>query len=207
MFNKQIEQIKNMFKSEEGNEKKKIENLVFCLILLVITIIAINAIWNGNKSENKQNATTTQLVNAGNTISEDMNNTNVEYNLQNNLKNILGKIKGAGQVEVLITYTQTSELVPLYNETVKESVTEETDSTGGVRTIEQKDNNKEVVCTEESGGKQPITQKIVMPQVEGAVILAEGAGNAEVKNSIMQAVEAVTGLSSYKIQVFQLNEN
>lgn len=207
MFNKQIEQIKNMFKSEEGNEKKKIENLVFCLILLVITIIAINAIWNGNKSENKQNTTTTQLVNVENTISEDMNNTNVEYNLQNNLKNILGKIKGAGQVEVLITYTQTSELVPLYNETVKESVTEETDSTGGVRTIEQKDNNKEVVYTEESGGKQPITQKVVMPQVEGAVILAEGAGNAEVKNSIMQAVEAVTGLSSHKIQVFQLNGN
>ena len=200
-----FERLKNMFKSEDGNEKKKIENLVFCLILLIITIIAINFIWNGNKNDNKQDNSNMKLVNMENSISEDMNNNVDEYNLQSSLKNILGKIKGAGQVEVLISYTQTSELIPLYNETSKESVTEETDSEGGVRTIEQKDNNKEVVYTDKSGDKQPITQKVIMPRVEGAVILAEGANNAEVKNNIIQAVEAVTGLSSHKIQVFQLN--
>ena len=196
-----FERLKNMFKSEDGNEKKKIENLVFCLILLIITIIAMN----GNKNDNKQDNSNMKLVNMENSISEDMNNNVDEYNLQSSLKNILGKIKGAGQVEVLISYTQTSELIPLYNETSKESVTEETDSEGGVRTIEQKDNNKEVVYTDKSGDKQPITQKVIMPRVEGAVILAEGANNAEVKNNIIQAVEAVTGLSSHKIQVFQLN--
>ena len=198
-----LEQLKNFFNKEDGNEKKKIENMVFFLILLVITIIAINFIWNGSKNEEKQDSNTTQFVTIESTSTENKENI-TENNLQNNLKSILGKIKGAGQVEVLITYTHTSELVPLYNETVKESITEETDSTGGVRTIEQKDNNKEVVYTEEGGEKQPITQKIIMPQVEGAVILAEGASNAEVKNNIIQAVEAVTGVSIHKIQVFGL---
>lgn len=76
-----------------------------------------------------------------------------------------------------------------------------------MRTIEQKDNNKEVAYTEENGEKQAITQKVIMPQIEGAVILAEGANNVEVKNNIIQAVEAVTGLSVHKIQVFQLSGN
>lgn len=207
MFNKQIEQLKNMFKNNGGDNKKKIENLVFCLILLIITIIAINVIWNDKKKEPKKESSPTQLVSLENNVKQDMNTNGSEYNLQSNLKNILGKINGAGQVEVLITYSQTSELVPLYNETLKESVTEEKDTSGGVRTIEQKDNNKEVAYTEENGEKQAITQKVIMPQIEGAVILAEGANNVEVKNNIIQAVEAVTGLSVHKIQVFQLSGN
>lgn len=207
MFKKQIEQLKNIFKNDGGDNKKKIENLVFFLVLLIITIIAINVIWNDKKQDEKTNNISTQLVSSENSNIQETNSNNGEYNLQNNLQKILGKINGAGQVEVLITYTQSSELVPLYNETIKESVTEEKDTSGGVRTIEQKDNNKEVVYTEENGEKQPITQKIIMPQIEGAVILAEGANNAEVKNNIIQAVEAVTGLSAHKIQVFQLKAN
>lgn len=207
MFNKQIEQIKNMFKFNNGDDKKKIENLVFFLILLIITIIAINLILEGKDDKNKQTNQSTQLVTIEKLDKTEMNSSNTEYNLQDNLKDILSKIHGAGSVEVLITYTQSSELVPIYNETVKESITEEKDTSGGIRTIEQKDNNKEVVYTEENGEKQPITKKVIMPQIEGAIILAEGAGSGEVRNNIIQAVEAVTGLSSHKIQVFQLNLN
>lgn len=208
MFKKQIEQFKNMFnKNGEGGNKKSIENLVFFLILLIITIIAINVIWNDKKPKNDENKTNTQLVDIENTITQNINNSSSEYNLQNNLKTILGKINGAGNVEVLITYKETSELVPIYNENSKKSVTEEKDTSGGTRIIEQNDNSKEVVYTEDNGEKQPITQKIVMPQIEGAIILAEGANNAEVKNTILQAVEAVTGLSVHKIQVFQMEKN
>ena len=31
---------------EEGNNKKKIENLVFFVVVLIITIVIINVIWN-----------------------------------------------------------------------------------------------------------------------------------------------------------------
>lgn len=204
MFDKQINKVKGLIKKGEGNDKKKIESLIFFLIILIVTIIAINLIWNDEKKDIVKNNVTTQLVNKENIVLEDMNNNVTEYNLQNDLKNILSKINGAGNVEVLITYKQTSEFIPLYNENIKESITEEKDTTGGVRTIEQKDNNKEIVYTEKGGGKEPITQKVIMPQIEGAVILAEGADNIEIKNNIIQAVEAVTGLSIHKIQVFKL---
>lgn len=53
--------------------------------------------------------------------------------------------------------------------------------------------------------KTPITQSIVSPKVEGAIITAKGAEDATVKANIVQAVEAVTGIASHKIQVFAMN--
>ena len=46
---------------------------------------------------------------------------------------------------------------------------------------------------------------MVNPKIEGAIITAKGANNAEVKNNIIQAVEAVTGLATHKIQVFEMS--
>ena len=40
-----------------GNDKKKIENLVFFVILLIITIVIINYIWNGSEKANKNEIT------------------------------------------------------------------------------------------------------------------------------------------------------
>ncbi len=37
--------------NSSGNDKKKIENLVFLVVLLIITVVAINIVWNGNKEK------------------------------------------------------------------------------------------------------------------------------------------------------------
>ena len=69
------------------------------------------------------------------------------------------------------------------------------------------DVKKEVIYQETNGTKTPITQSTVSPKVEGAIITAQGATNTNIKADIIQAVEAVTGLSSHKIQVFAMSEN
>ena len=123
-------------------------------------------------------------------------------NLDEKLEKILSKIDGGGKVNVLITYSETSETVAMYNENQKESSTEEADRDGGTRRITEVDNSKEVIYKEENGEKIPVTQKLIMPKIEGAIITAEGARNLEVKANIIQAVEAATGLATHKIQVF-----
>ena len=55
MFGDKLKKIFNKNKrSEENNDeassKKKIENLVVFLVILIITIAAINIIWDGDKS-------------------------------------------------------------------------------------------------------------------------------------------------------------
>ena len=77
----------------------------------------------------------------------------------------------------------------------------------GTRTVTETDTKKDVIFQETNGTKVPITQSVISPKVEGAIITAQGANNMAVKTDIIQAVEAVTGLSSHKIQVFTMSEN
>lgn len=190
---------------EEGNNKKKIENLVFFVVLLIITIVIINLIWNGNSQTTKQdnNTSSKQLADSDSIV--EVNSSTVTDDLSSQLETILSKIQGVGEVKVFINYSESSEVVAMYNETSKTSNTEESDTSGGTRTIQETDSQKEIVYQENDGEKTPITQKVIQPKVEGAIITAKGAGNAEVKTNIIQAVEAVTGLATHKIQVFEMN--
>ena len=74
----------------------------------------------------------------------------------------------------------------------------------GTRKITQSDNKKEVIYEEKDGEKTLITQSIISPKIEGAIVTAKGASNPTVKTNIIQAVEAVTGLATHKIQVFEM---
>ena len=194
----------------QSNNKRKIENLVFLVVVLIITIVIINYVWNGEKSSSKnitnsagkQLATTKSNQNTGETSTENINNSG---NLEERLENILSNIEGVGTVKVFINYSETSETVAMYNENSKTSTTEETDKSGGVRKVEQTDSQKEVVYQEQNGNKTPIVQKTIEPKIEGAIITAKGASDINVKTSIIQAVEAATGLATHKIQVFQGN--
>ena len=196
--------IQNMFqKNTNGNSKKKIENLVVFLIILIITVIAINFIWNDEEKESQEDLLKKELSNVNNI--ED--NSNAENNLEEKLENILTKLNGVGKVNVLITYSESNQVIAMYNENSKESTTEEEDTSGGKRTIQEVDTSKDIAYKEENGNKIPVTEKIIMAKIEGAVIIAEGAKDASVKTNIVQAVEAVTGLATHKIQVFEMKKN
>ena len=201
------EKINNLFTKKEGeSNKRKMENLVVFLIILIITIIVINVIWNGdNKEDTKTTDDNKKLATKEENYQEDIAKNDIsEDSLSNNLESILTKIDGVGKVQVMITYSETSKIIPIYNEESTEENTEETDSEGGTRKVTQTDTKKEVIYEEKDGAKELITQSTTSPKIEGAIITAEGAGSAEVKTNIIQAVEAVTGLATHKIQVFQM---
>ena len=206
---------KNKLKSiigdgNNGNNKKKIENLVFLVIVLIITVVVINYIWNGNKSSNKTitNSAGRQLASSKTSQDADSNQSSSSINsesLERRLEDILKNIDGVGDVKVFINYSESSETVAMYNENSKKSTTEETDKSGGVRKVEETDSQKEVIYQEQNGNKTPIVQKTIEPKIEGAIITAKGASDINVKTNIIQAVEAATGLATHKIQVFQGN--
>lgn len=192
---------------EQGNNKRKIENLVFLVIILIITVVIINYVWSGEKSSNKKvtNSTGKQLATTNNNQTLTSNQNSNSDSLEEKLEDILSKIEGVGSVKVFINYSESSETVAMYNENSKTSTTEETDKSGGTRKVEQTDSQKEVIYQEQNGTKTPIVQKTVEPKIEGAIITAKGAGDINVKTSIIQAVEAATGLATHKIQVFTMS--
>lgn len=178
----------------DGNNKKKTENLVFLLIILVITVIAINTIWK-DEEENTDTINTSDKKLASSVEEKEVQSNSLEEKLEY----ILSNIAGVGNVDVLITYNETEEIIPVYNKSDKKSLTSETDSKGGLRTIEETDTSEEVIYQND----EIIVQKTISPKIEGAIITATGANNANVKANIIQAVEAATGLATHKIQVFE----
>ena len=190
----------------DRDHKRKIENLVVFVILIIVTLIVINQIWNGQEEgkQSMQNEEVDDKVLASQEITENIVFDSSSTDLESNLETILGNIEGVGKVKVLITYSESSQTVPMFNEDTSISATEETDTNGGSRKISQENTKKEVIYQEVDGEKIPITQSVIMPTIEGAIITAVGAGNATVKSNIIQAVEAATGLATHKIQVFPM---
>ena len=190
---------------EEGKNKKKIENLVFFVVVLIITIVIINVIWNDkNTSKDTKEVDNNKKLATVNQVQTQTEQVSQEQTLSQKLESILGKIQGVGDVNVFINYSESSEVVAMYNENSKSSTTEETDTSGGVRKIQETDSQKDVIFQENDGVKTPMTKKVVEPKIEGAIITAKGASNIDVKTNIIQAVEAATGLATHKIQVFEM---
>ena len=200
MFKEKVKEL--IVQKDDGNNKKKIENLVVLIIILNVKVICVNSIWN---KDNKAKSGTNETTNKQLAVTSESNNSD-DYNLQKNVENILSNIEGVGRVSVLITYSESSQTVAMYNENLKDSSTEEKDDKGATRIIKQTDTSKDIIYKEVNGEKIPITQKTINPKIEGAVITAEGATNATIKTNIIQAVEAATGLATHKIQVFEMKK-
>lgn len=188
-----LERVKNIF----TNKEKRVENLVSFLVILVITLIFINKILQNDTvktDDDYKNEIGVELAS-----SEPITN-----DLETKLENILSQISGVGKVSVLLTYSESSSIVPIYNSSQSTSTTEEKDTSGGTRTITSEDNKKDVITDSSSN---IVTEKQIMPKIEGAIVTAQGAKNSEIKSNIILAVEAVTGLGNHKIQVFEMGED
>lgn len=116
---------KFLAKVEKNGNKKSIENLVVFVIILIATIVFINYIWNDNKKEIKEEKSS---VLADTTVNNNITEKN--NNLESQIENILRKLDGVEDVNVLITYEETNKIIPIYNEDIQENITKEEDTQG-----------------------------------------------------------------------------
>ena len=131
MFRDKLKKLigKDEGQEQEGNNKRKIENLVFFIVILIITIVAINLIWNDKKTTTKQETnTTSKKLALTDTEANNITTEEAEVDLEEKLENILSKINGVGEVNVMVTYAETSKTLPVYNEESTQESTEEKDS-------------------------------------------------------------------------------
>ncbi len=125
MLEEKRKKLKEIFSLKaDGNNKRKIENLVVFVVILIITIIVINTIWN-NEEQTKENTQSDKVLAKEDNINENKENSN---ELEQKLETILQSIEGVGKAKVLLTYSQSSTTIAMYNEDSTKSDTEETDT-------------------------------------------------------------------------------
>ena len=131
------------------------------VVILIVTLIAINLIWNsgGKKNQDTSDDPNKKLAGIENNSSIQTNGI-AQDTLSIQLEEILGKIEGVGKVKVLITYSQTNETIPMYNEDTSQKDTEEKDTSGGTRKVTETDSKKEIIY-QRAMGRKYLLQKVL----------------------------------------------
>lgn len=198
-----IKELFESFKNKEGNTKKKVENLIFFLVMLVLVVVGINYIWFNEPDVENSNDTSVVLNNKMQGENIVSTNSTANDNLEQKLQSILSKMKGVSNVSVLVTYSNNTKIVPIYNVEDSQTTTNETDTQGGKRDITEKSYTKEVVFEEKNSGKNVIVETQLNPTVSGVIIVANYGNDINIKQKIISAVATVTNISEYKVQVLE----
>ncbi|MBE3553439.1 MAG: stage III sporulation protein AG [Thermicanus sp.] len=120
---------------------------------------------------------------------------------ENSLREILEQIVGVGQVTVMVNLDSTEEKVYQTNLQTGKQVTEEKDTQGGTRTVEDTTQNSQVVTVTGGGGEQPIVVKTVKPKIRGVVVVANGVENMQVKAWIFDVIERSLDVPPHRISI------
>ena len=123
--------------------------------------------------------------------------------LEQRLINVLSKIRGAGRVDVLVTYETNGEIVTATIRQTDEDV-RDADGTGGSETSRSVREVTEPATIETGEGHQPIVLYEKQPIIRGVIVVAEGASDFSVRQKLEAAVHAVTGIPIDRIEVFEM---
>lgn len=106
------------------------------------------------------------------------------------LTRILTQVQGAGKVKLLLTIAAGEQTLYQIDKTE--------DAAGRI-------NSETVIITDADRNQQGLVQKTLAPEYRGAVVLCQGAGDANVRLAIVEAVSDATGLSTDRISVLKMN--
>lgn len=183
---------------QKMGHKKMIHNLIAIVIICVIALITWDTFYPGKLQGSLANITAKQEQEDEKFPAE-----NYRDSLETQLKNILGQIKGVGQVEVMVTYESSVEVIPASNTTKSQQQTQEKDAQGGTRTTTQEELTQNIVTSSSTGGAGLMVIKEIKPQIRGVVVVAEGAGDIMVKTELVEAVKTIFQISAHKVMVYE----
>jgi stage III sporulation protein AG len=125
-----------------------------------------------------------------------------EADIEQRLKEVLSCIRGAGKVEVMITYDTSREIVPAMTTSVNSTGSETSDG-GKNSSSQQSTQSTEPATVTGSDGNSPIVLKEIEPIVRGVIVVAEGAADVSVRMDLQRAVRAVLDIPLSQIEVFE----
>lgn len=199
-----VEYFKKLLKNDKNN--KMGENLIILIIIGVIIIIAGSTLF-GNQDKEKKDTVSQKVEEVSDEKAKEVSVLGVNdgnTDLKKSIEEILSQINGVGKVNVLVTYSSGTEIVPYSDVKKSDETTEEKDSAGGTRKINQSFYESQIAYEDSGGGvRKPIILKELLPEVKGVVVVADGASDPVIKESLLNAVKVLLDVPIHKIQVFE----
>lgn len=125
--------------------------------------------------------------------------------MEQRLTEALADMAGVGKVRVMITLKSSRELVVEKEEQTEQSSVRETDSQGGSRISDQVSREEAVVRSTDGSNSDPYVVKSYVPEIEGVLVVAEGAGSGTINRTVTEVVQALFGVEAHKVKVVKMN--
>lgn len=160
-------------------ENKKMRSNILLALMLGILLLAAGKSFSDTEGE---------TTNLPQTHVQEAENRETEQRMAE----ILSKVEGAGEVDVMLTYRQTEEKTVAHNETREES--------GETLRMEQ----TAILLEDGDGATEPLVLTEMSPVVEGVVIAAQGADSPAVAAALNQAAQALLDVPAHKVAVLKM---
>lgn len=203
-----------------GEIKKKLQQLTNgkkirkdqCLILVLAGMLLCVISLPTEKEKTKSNLwdTSNDKVMDKQTFDSEREAENDSYaaHWEEKLEESLRFVEGAGQVRVLITLAGSEEQVLTRDGKEEISDTQEKDAAGGSRHVSETKLDKSVVRTVDERGKEvPLVVRTISPEVEGVVVIAQGAGSERVRRDIIEAIQVLFEVDMNRIAIIKMKTN
>ena len=115
--------------------------------------------------------------------------------IERRLSELLSKVEGAGQVSVMVYADTSSEQVPAYNDIQDTRNDERVDG----RSLEVSETRQLALA----GTDEPVILKVIIPQIKGVIVVAEGADDVLVKAQLNNAVCTLLGIPEHRVQILK----
>lgn len=173
---------------------KKLELLIYGAIILTVAALYIAGLRRDRA----------ELEQKGGEPSTGVAAVAAESGLEDKLSAVLSCIRGAGHVEVMVTYETGTELITAMS-TSTNSHSSESDDGGKSSSSLQTTESMEPATVSGDTGDMPIVLMEKQPVVRGVIVVAEGAADIKVKLDLQRAVQAVLDIPLSQIEVFELS--
>lgn len=159
------------------------------ILIVILSGVLLLLISCGNLFENKEEDMEKSIsVQKENEPGNDLQN--YRNMMEEQVRSILEKVDGVGDVDVMITLRSSKEKVTLKDNTIDEKRREE----------------ETVLIQDENDNTSPYVIREVEPQIEGILVVCAGGGRAAVQREIIDGISALFSVESHKIKVMKSKE-
>ncbi|MBE3573627.1 MAG: hypothetical protein IMW95_11895 [Moorella humiferrea] len=127
--------------------------------------------------------------------------------MEEELQGILEQIAGAGRVAVCVSLKASPLKEYATNTRTSKHSVEEKEQSGATRITTDTSEDAQLVMARNgqiSSGEGPVVARETQPEVLGVVVVADGAGDPQVRARFIQAVQTLWGLAPYQVQVLPM---
>jgi len=211
--------LKNLFKkilrqSDSSDKVSKKTGYIFVIGLIGLLLLIIGNVFssgdendapsmNYDPSENAKEQSTDETFSNKSSKTSDVKE--IEGSYEDDLKNMLNKIEGISEAEVMVNLDSTKVKVYEKNLITGQQVTEESDTNGGTRDIEDSQKETQVVLVNQGDKEVPLLIRTDKPEVRGVFVVAKGVDHATVEKRAVEAISRVLDVPTHRVSVMPKN--